>query len=132
MSAQAPLVLVRGETAQAITIRREGTRVLLIVDGRAVAEMPWRKADELAVAIRSKARAAEEQEKALEVARDNAILLRAGVRIGLSDDPRIREETGKIAAWDRNLRRYMPGGIRSQELVGTPAVINHGRKSCGA
>lgn len=123
----APTVLVR-EQANEVTIRREGERVLLIVGGRAVLDMPWRKADDVCAAIRSKARAAEEQEKALSIARDNAILLRAGVPLGLTNDRRIREETAKIAAWDRDLRRYMPGGIKSQEMLGRPAVVNHGEK----
>lgn len=98
--------------------------MLLIVDGRAELEVPWDQAEVLGRALIAKAREAEEIAKADTIAFDHAILLRAGANLGLSNNPKIVEEAGKKAAWDSNLRRYMPGGVRSQENVGVPAVIN--------
>lgn len=103
-------------------VGRDGTMVILRIGGRDIV-LPWRAADEIARALTAKAREAEEQEKAPSIARDAAILLRAGVPIGLSNDSKIRDEAGKIAAWDSDLRRYMPGGVKSQEMLGRPAVL---------
>jgi len=115
--------VIRIPKQKAVTIRNEGSRVLLIVEGRAVLDISWEAADQLARAIRAKARDAEEVAKADPIARDAAILLRAGVPVGLTSHPKIREEAGKRAAWDSDLRRYMPGGIRSTEMLGRPAVL---------
>ena len=71
----------------------------------------------------AKARECDEQEHAPQVALDNAILLRGGVPIGLSNDPKIQEETVKEAVHNRDLRRYMPGGVKSTVLLGTPAIV---------
>lgn len=107
------------------TVRREGSRVLLFAGDQLVLELPWQAADELARAISGKSRRAEEHAKAEAIARDQAILMRAGARVGLSSDPKIQDEAGKLAAWDSDLRRYMPGGVRTQEVLGEPAVITH-------
>lgn len=86
-------------------------------------DVNWRTADAIAKSLLAKAREAEELEKADDVARDHAILLRAGFPVGLTRHPKIQDEAVKIAAWNRDLRRYMPGGIKSQEQLGTPSVI---------
>ncbi len=107
------------------TVRCEDERVSVIVDGRAVLDLPWRAADALARALTAKARQAEEIEKADAVAFDAAVLLRAGVPVGLTNHPKIKAEARKIADGDRRLRRYMPGGIRSRVQFGAPAVRVH-------
>lgn len=112
----------------ALTIRREGEKVLLLSGGVLIAEMPWQSADELARALTAKARQAEEQQKAESIAYDAAILMRAGVPMGLSNRRDIIKEAMKEAAWNTNLRRYMPGGIKSKEVFGTPTVIRHDPK----
>lgn len=117
--------MIRIPKIQAVTLRHEGERVLLIAEGRAVLDMPWEAADELARALTVQARRAEELSKAMPIARDAAVLLRAGVPMGLSSHPKIKAEAVKIARDDRNLRRYMPGGIRSTEQFGAPAVHVH-------
>lgn len=82
---------------------------------------------ELAKAFRdalvAKAREAEEQEMAPQIVRDAAILARAGVPIGLSNDPKIQAEAMKEAHWNTELRRAMPGGVKSEAILGTPSVI---------
>lgn len=111
-----------------LTVRREGETVVLIYNGRRVCDLTWEAADRLARALQTQARRAEEESKALEIAYDQAILLRKGVPVGLTDRRDIQKEAGKLAAWDSDLRRYMPGGVKSTEAVGTPSVVNHGEK----
>lgn len=110
---------------QSITIRHEGEKVLLLSGGLLVAEMPWRAADDLASALRSKARLAEEEEKGESIALDSAILMRAGVPFSFSNRADILREAVKEAAWNCSLRRYMPGGVKSKEVFGAPTVIRH-------
>lgn len=103
-------------------VRQEGNRVLLFVEGVMV-DLPWEAADALAQTLSGKARLAEEIDKHEQVARDDAILLRAGVGVGLSSNPAVRKEAEDLAVNDRDLRRHMPGGVRSKEHVGTPTLI---------
>lgn len=107
-----------------VTIGTDGTRVLLTVDGKTVS-IPWEHADEIARGLTVKARAAEEEQKALGIAADNALLLRVGVPVGLSNRRDILAESASIAQYDRDLRRHLPGGIKSREVFGTPAIIRH-------
>ena len=113
---------------KAFTIRQEGTHVLLIVDGRCVLDVPWEAAEEVAKALTAKARAAEEIARHELVIRDQAILLRLGVPLGLTNHPILQREAGKLAAWDSDLRRKLPGGVRSRETFGTPALVKHRKR----
>lgn len=97
-------------------------RVLMIIDGKMVADVPHEAAARMAKALAQVAKVAEENANALKVAGDVAILLRAGANIGLTNNPRINAEAAKRAQWDSDLRRYMPGGVKSNEQFGRPAV----------
>ena len=108
-----------------ITIRREDTRVLLLKNGVLIADMPYDKALSVARGLSLKAREAEEIVKAEQVIADNALLLRTGAPIGLSSNPDIIHESIKEAVNNRELRRYLPGGIKSQSVVGRPSLIQH-------
>jgi hypothetical protein len=103
-------------------ISQDGTRVAITIDGSYIESMPWQAALELARAITTQAKRAEEWDRALSIAQDQALLLRAGVPIGLSGNPAIKAEAAKQAAWDRDLRRYLTGGVRSNEIVGAPVI----------
>lgn len=103
-------------------VRQEGTRVLVMVDGRVVLDLPWQAADQLAKAVRAKARQAEELAKAEDIVMDAAVLLRSGAPFGISSHPKILDEAKKEAAFNTTLRRAMPGGIRSTTQYGLPAV----------
>lgn len=112
--------------------------VLMAVGGKSYA-MPWQKADELARALIIGARSAEEYCKANQIIYDNAILQRSGglPGVGLSDHPKIKDETVKTALHDRNLRRYLPahknangiGDIQTRGAVGAPALHKHPPKA---
>jgi hypothetical protein len=53
---------------------------------------------------------------------DSAILHRSGARFGLTDNPLIKAEAKKEAVHNRDLRRFMPDGIKSAEVIGAPTV----------
>lgn len=117
--------------AQTATVRQEGDRVVILHGGRAVLDLPWDGALELARAIHNQAKRAEELANADAIATDQAILLRLGVPIGLSDRKDIQQEAQNRAAWDSGLRRYIRGkrargvnGVRSAGVVGTPTISN--------
>ena len=113
---KAPLILT--PRTKAIRVVADGDKVILITNGRVTARMPWQSALELSKAIYQVAKGAEEQAKALQIAHDNAILLNQGFPVGLSNRRDIQAESVREA-------RHMPGGIKSQSVVGTPAVIKH-------
>lgn len=116
---------------RSIDIRCDGNNVQILERGRLLIELPWKAADALAQAISAKARQAEELDKAQSIALDQALLLRAGVPIGLTNHPRIKAEAAKEAAWNRKLRRALPGGVKSMEHVGTPNVVKHDPTKAG-
>lgn len=112
-----------------VTIRQEGTRVLLIQNGRLLLDLTHDAARAIARAITIKALLAEEEAKAESIIFDQAILMRAGASFGLTNRRDMQHEAGKLAAWDTDLRRYIRGkrayGIESREVFGTPSIIRH-------
>lgn len=104
-----------------VNVVQQAHHVLLAINDR-VTEMPWQKAKELARALLTVAAKAEEFEKAAGIAFDQAVLLRSGAPFGLTDNPDIQKEAAKEAAWNSELRRKMPGGVKSEEVLGTPVV----------
>jgi len=105
-----------------ITATQDGANVLVVIDGRAT-EMPWNVALDVARAMYQQAKRAEEYAKAAGIVFDQALLIRSGAFFGLSDHRGIQQEAAKEAAWNRDLRRYLPGGVKSKEQFGTPAVV---------
>lgn len=109
-----------------IIVRQEKNKVLFITDNGTFLEMPWEKALQVARALYMKARLAEEYEKHEEVILDQALLLRSGIKLGLSGTKEILREAVKEAQWNRELRRFLPdnkmGNISSAEKFGIPSV----------
>lgn len=96
----------------------ENGRVLLKKDGEVVVDIPYEMVDDFVRAIREKKLLCEEYAQAERIARDSAILLRAGARFVLSARNDIQDEAVKLACYDRALRQ-MPL-IKSQERFGCP------------
>lgn len=117
-----PLVLTAKQ--HHFRVRDEGRKVVLIIDGRAV-EMPPEIARQLARALHAKAGRAEEVIEHERLAYDQAILTRAGAPFGLTNRPEIVEAAIREAGHNRDLRRYMPGGIKSRGYVGAPTIVVH-------
>lgn len=110
-----------------VAVRDEGSRVLVIQNGKAILDLPWDAALALSKALRIKALQAEETDKADGLIFDQAILTRLGVPFGLTNNGAILKEATREAAWNSDLRRYIrgkrAGGLESQAVVGTPNVI---------
>jgi len=109
-------------TTQQLRIRQNGNQVQLIYNGKCI-EMPWQAALEVAGHIKSIAKLAEAEDAHEGLILDTAIRHRAGVPMGMSNDPRIKAEAKKEAAWNRDLRRYMPvPSVASKEVFGVPTI----------
>ena len=90
------------------------TGVALAVDGALAFVIPVEVARRVCVAIKDAIHFAEEQAKAPQIAGDAGLLLKGGARFGITDDPKILDEAGKIAAWDPTLRKYMGAEVRGK------------------
>ena len=110
---------------RSVTVRLEGAEVLILEGGRLLLRMPWDAALEFAQAVVHQARRVEEIAKRERIVHDQAILNRLGIPVGLVNDPRLRADAMSEAHWNSQLRRYLPGGVRSQEAVGAPTIIQH-------
>lgn len=120
-------LLIKKDDRHEIRIVQDGPRVVLLIDGRP-ASFPWNVALDVAAALREKAKAAEELAKAEGIIFDQALLIRRGLRFGLTTHPILQRLAGQAAAWDRTLRRALPGGVKSQEQFGAPTIIRHSPK----
>lgn len=106
-----------------VRLRQEGSQVWINWDdkcwmllGAKELRQIWREMDGVL-------KLAEEYEQADRIIQDTAIMLRAGAPFALSDNRKIVESAKTMAAWDSDLRRYMPmRGITSQERFGTPSI----------
>ena len=110
---------------QELRFRQERDRVLVLLNGRLIADMPWDAADDCWKAMRSVSKLAEEYALANRIIFDHALLLRVGATIGLTNNRKMQAEAAKEAAWNSDLRRYLPGGVKSEEQVGLPRIIQH-------
>ncbi len=118
-----------------VSVRHDGTRVVLLERGKVIIELPWDAALDLSKAIHIQAKKAEEIAKAAKIIDDQAFLTRLGVPIGLTSNPAIKKEAAKEAAWNKALRKAIPpakaGGIKSQAVFGTPRLIQKRPKKKG-
>lgn len=110
---------------QQVRIRQEGVYVQLIVDGKVVFNAPWNAALDIFREGTAAARRAEELAVAESIIFDQAILVRAGAPFGVTSNPAMLREALTEAGHNSTIRRYMPGGIKSTEIIGTPEV-RHG------
>lgn len=111
------------ESFVTISLRREGEEIIIITAaGQTFLIAPLAVAAEIGYALIAQARKLEEMDSFERLAMDQAILQRSGMPFGLTRNPKIQQEAGKLAAWDSNLRRYIKGNRLSQRQVGTPRV----------
>ena len=113
-----------------VRVRQDGKKVILIEEGKAILTLPWEVALELSNAMRAQAKRAEELDKAKQIIGDQALLIRKGVPLGLSNHPSILKEATKEAVHNKFLRRAIPfsKGVESQEIFGTPSIIKKSPK----
>lgn len=113
--------------SQLRSIITESGRIALLFDGRVIQGMdaiPRQAAEQIARVLLAQCRMIENNENPEKTIADQAILHRAGIPIGLTNNLKMLNEAHKEAQWNRDLRRYMPNapGIKSSELVGIPTI----------
>lgn len=113
-----------------LLFRQEFEKILCIANGRLLFDMNTTPTSEGISIARyvwrtwlGVARVVEEESSDPEkLILDAAILHRSGAPFGLSNSPKINAEAKKEATGNRELRRFMPDGIKSAEVLGTPTV----------
>jgi len=109
---------------ESIRFVRHDDKVLILINGVLTADLPWEIALKAGATLISLGKQIENDQNPEEIILDQAILMRAGVQLGLSDNVLIMRESFKEAQGNRDLRRYMPRapGIESKAVVGTPTI----------
>lgn len=111
-----------------VTVRHDGPRVQIIdrVSGRLIADITAQHARDIADALKAQAGKAEEIEQRERLVFEEALLLRTGaLPLSLVHDRHLRHEAEKEAAWNSDLRRYLPGGVKATQHFGVLEVIQH-------
>jgi hypothetical protein len=101
--------------------------LLCILNGVLLFDAPLSVARQIWTLLTGAQRLAEEWAHAEQVAADAGLLLRTGAPIGLTDHPKIQEESIKVARDDRTLRRALPGGVKSTVVLGAPRIFHDQR-----
>lgn len=113
------------------TVRHDGSALILLFESahhRGGMQLNAKGAQTIWTTLRAQAALAEEWDKAEQIARDQAILFRGGAPFGLTSHPLIQKEAAGLARDDRDLRRFIRGGIKSERMIGAP-VISHETRS---
>jgi hypothetical protein len=79
---------------------------------------------ELSRHLYSAGKKAEEFMNAEQLILDGAVAMRAGLPFSFSSNQKIIDEAAKEAAWNTDLRRFMAGGVKSEEKFGLPSITN--------
>ena len=115
-----------------VTVKRDGTYIIVEMSVKAI---PWDAALEVAKAITIKAREIEADIKAGRIIDDQALLIRLGIPLGLTNKPELLKAAKNESVYSPELRRYITGakvkGIESAERLGTPKLIQHKPKQEG-
>lgn len=106
-----------------IRVGRDGKRIKVISNGRLLLDIPYEAALEIGRALIGKGKEAEELANPHKIIMDQALLIRSGFPLGLTNNRDVMKESIKEAVNNRDLRRYLPGGVKSQAVVGTPSLI---------
>ena len=99
-------------------------QVLVVLDGKILARMPYQAAQQSAKALKLVASIAENNANPEKTIADQSLLMRAGCPIGLTGDRKIIDESYKEAQHNKDLRRYMRAAenIQSKEFFHLPMI----------
>lgn len=98
-----------------VFLQREETGQLLFM-------APCAAAHRIGEALLAQARHLDTLEHAERIAWEQGLLYRAGMGLPLAPTPELAAEGMRQAHWDTTLRRALPGGVRSTEIVGRPLI----------
>jgi hypothetical protein len=109
---------------EAIRFIIHNERIVMLINGKISADFPPEVAKSLSIALNQQALIIENEQRQRQNLTDQAILMRAGIPIGLGSNKKMLEEAHNEAQWNRELRRYMKNapGIKSREIFGTPTI----------
>jgi hypothetical protein len=124
LASEAAIALAK-DVALQTTLVGEDVAVVFQLNARDWIQLDKVTAVQVARALTQLALRADELAQAERIALDSAVLLRAGSNFALSSDPKIIDAARSEAAWNGALRRFMPGGVKSEEAFGTPTVVLH-------
>lgn len=106
-----------------VKVDKDKGRIIILEQGKVVLDIPWNMALSIGRSLIKQAKIVEEHENAGQIIKDQALLQRVGFPIGLTNNPDIQKEAMKEAVHSKELRKALPGGIKSQSAVGTPTLI---------
>lgn len=107
---------------ETVRVRQDGTRVVLIEGNGHYLVLPYQAALAVGKELISKARQAEEIAKSEGIIEEQALLLRVGAPFGLTNHPELQRIAAQEAAWNPQLRKYLPGGVKGDVQFGTPNI----------
>lgn len=105
-----------------LTVLQHEGSVVLELDGKYLCDMPWQVALELAQAVVTVAKRAEEHSQAGRIITQDALLIRSGAPFSLTNNRELRAAAYHRAQWDRDLRRMPIRGVPSPREVGVPRI----------
>jgi hypothetical protein len=112
------------EYAGEIQFERVSPKRISVAIGRWSTVVTVKEFARLAGAVTQIARQAESTNNLVltQQVQDNALLARIGLPFGLSDNPRVKDETRKVAAHDRTLRQAIPFPALPKPIPGVPRL----------
>lgn len=98
-------------------------KVLLLVDGKLIAELPWQIADKIGELLKAGARLVENAENPEKLIEAQADMVRLGLPVAMSHDPRILKEANKVLQNDRQFMKQNSGmSVPYTGVVTSPTV----------
>lgn len=107
------------------SIRRDNMTVILAVERQCVLHLEWQSAVGIGHGLMAQGHKAEEIAKHEQIIADEAFVLRSGLGniVGLTNHPYLQKEAAKEAAWNSELRRWLPGGVKSEIQIGVGRLV---------
>lgn len=99
--------------------------VSLIFNSKKVLSLPLAVLNSLISSLISVAKEAENESNVSQLISDQALLMRQGNTLGLTDNKEILKEAHQESQWNRDLRRYLRDtsrSVKSEELVRIPSI----------
>ena len=115
--------LIYTPNTKEISIRSAGDKVIILLNGKLIATLPWEAAKQLSEAIKIQASLSEEYANADKVALDQSMMVRAGFPFGIANLPGVKKLAKWKAQYDDKARRVPLKGVKGKGIVGTPGLI---------
>ena len=102
-----------------INIREEGGVILMFLDDKLLFKTNYQEAQQIANGLAAVAKIVEERVNQERLVLDQALLMRTGAPIGLISpyNPALMRRARIEAAWNSNLRRYIPSPVSEPKDV---------------